>query len=76
MHCGFGYLGGDVPFGYAVGDDGALVEDPEQQRAIKWMKQLRAKGQSLRAIQARLAVQGVNIVVSTIVNVLAAEARA
>jgi hypothetical protein len=70
------FLGGTVPFGYAIGDEGELVEVPEQQRAIKRMKQLRARKLSLRKIQAKLAEQGVNIAVATIVNALAAEARA
>jgi hypothetical protein len=65
-----------VPYGYAVGDGGELVEVPEQQRAIKRIKQLRAKKLSLRKIQAKLAEQGVNIAVATIVNALATEAQA
>ena len=69
------FLGGTVPFGYAIGEAGELVEVPEQQRAIKRMKQLRAKNLSLRKIQAKLAEHGVNVAVATIVNALAAEAR-
>jgi hypothetical protein len=53
-----------------------LVEMPEHQRGIKRMKQLWDKKLSLRKIQAKLAEPGVNIAVATIVNALAAEARA
>jgi putative DNA-invertase from lambdoid prophage Rac len=44
------YLGGTVPFGYAVGEAGDLVELPEQQAAIKRMIKLRRAGRSLRSI--------------------------
>jgi putative DNA-invertase from lambdoid prophage Rac len=52
------YLGGSVPYGWQVGENGALVPVPEQQRAIKRMVQLREKGLALRAIQAKLAERG------------------
>lgn len=52
------YLGGTVPWGWRVGDAGELVPVPEQQRAIRRMRELRAKGLSFRAIQARLAKRG------------------
>src|SRR4051794_18356427 len=55
------YLGGIVPFGWWVGDDGDLVEVPEQQAAIKQARKLRAKGLSLRAISAALAEKGIRI---------------
>jgi hypothetical protein len=32
------------------GEDGALIEDPEQQKAIQAMRRMRAKGLTLRAI--------------------------
>jgi DNA invertase Pin-like site-specific DNA recombinase len=72
------FLGGTVPFGYTVGNAGELVEVPEQQRAIKRMRQLRARNLSLRKIQAKLVDEGLveKIAVATIVNALAAEARA
>jgi len=44
-----------------VGDDGDLVEVPEQQVAMKRAKRLRAKGLSLRAISAALAEKGVRL---------------
>jgi putative DNA-invertase from lambdoid prophage Rac len=43
------YLGGSVPFGYRVEGE-ALVEVPEQQAAIRTMRDLREQGKSLRAI--------------------------
>jgi putative DNA-invertase from lambdoid prophage Rac len=44
------YLGDIVPFGYTVNDDGALVEDAQQQAAIREMIVLKDKGKSLRTI--------------------------
>ena len=38
------FLGGTAPFGYRKGDTGELVPVPEQQRAIRKMQRLRAKG--------------------------------
>jgi DNA invertase Pin-like site-specific DNA recombinase len=55
------YLGGLVPFGWRVGDDGAMVEVPAQQRALTRMKKLRAEGLSFRAIEAELAKAGHHI---------------
>ncbi|NIE81769.1 recombinase family protein [Asaia sp. As-1742] len=48
------YLGGKVPYGYAVAEDGALAEVPEQQSVIALAKALRAEGKALRAIQTQL----------------------
>lgn len=51
---------GEVPFGFAVADDGvALVEDPAEQEAIALVNDLRAGGMSIRAIAAELAARGV-----------------
>ena len=55
------FLGGTAPFGWRVGDEGELVEIPEQQAAIRRMQALRAEGKSLRAIAAALATEGVKI---------------
>src|SRR4051812_13082101 len=55
------YLGGKIPFGWRVGEDGELVQVPEQQRAIKQARKLRAKGLSLRAISAALATNGIRL---------------
>jgi putative DNA-invertase from lambdoid prophage Rac len=53
------YLGGIVPFGWQLGEDGALRENPDQQRAIQRIRELRRNGLSLRAISAAIAVEGV-----------------
>src|SRR3979411_3072581 len=44
------YLGGTVPFGWALAEDGELIEDASQQAAIARMKAMRDAGQSLRGI--------------------------
>jgi putative DNA-invertase from lambdoid prophage Rac len=53
------YLGGIIPFGWEIGEDGALIEVTEQQRAIQRIVELRRKGLSLRAISASIAADGV-----------------
>lgn len=52
------FLGGRRPFGYAVGEDGALHEDPAEQAAIRKAKRLRKSGKSLRAIAETLRADG------------------
>src|SRR5271170_5245242 len=51
------YLDGIVPFGFRVGDDGALVPDAAEQALIAHARALRADGATLRAIQAVLEAQ-------------------
>ena len=36
------YLGGDRPFGWRIGEDGALIEDENEQRAFAEMRTLRS----------------------------------
>jgi DNA invertase Pin-like site-specific DNA recombinase len=48
------YLGGTVPFGFRLDDNGALEEDSEQQRALAVARDLHGKGTSLRKISAHL----------------------
>jgi putative DNA-invertase from lambdoid prophage Rac len=55
------YLGGKPPFGWRVGTAGELVPVPEQQAALKRMRQLRAKGLALRSIATEMAAAGVQI---------------
>lgn len=55
------YLGGIVPFGWQLADGGALIEDPNQQRAIQCICELRRNGLSLRAISAAIAADGVKL---------------
>ncbi len=50
------YLGGYVPFGHRV-KDGALVEVPEEQVAIRTMVTMRAKKLSLRVIADEIRVR-------------------
>jgi putative DNA-invertase from lambdoid prophage Rac len=52
------YLGGKVPFGFRVGDEGALVPDAAQQAAIDTVHRLRAEGTPMRAILATLDADG------------------
>ena len=44
------YLGGPAPFGYAVGSDGQLVEEPAEQAALRTLRELAEAGASLRQI--------------------------
>jgi putative DNA-invertase from lambdoid prophage Rac len=69
------YLGGTVPFGWRRGEDGALVEDAEQQKAIQAMKRMRAKGLTLRAIADKLAASGVALSHMGVKKVLVAAER-
>ncbi len=54
------FLGGTVPFGYRLGDDGERVPEAEQE-AIREMVELRAQGRSLRAIAASVQAKGLKI---------------
>ena len=65
------YLGGIVPFGWRIGEDGTLVEVLEQQRAIQRIVELRHNGLSLRAISASIAADGVKLSHEGVKNVLA-----
>jgi putative DNA-invertase from lambdoid prophage Rac len=51
------YLGGIVPFGFTVGEDGSLVPDEAEQALIAHARILRTDGATLRAIRAVLATQ-------------------
>ena len=65
------YLGGIVPFGWRVTEDGALVEDPDEQRAVQRIVQLRRDGLSLRAISTAISAEGVRLSHEGVKNVLA-----
>jgi putative DNA-invertase from lambdoid prophage Rac len=52
------YLGGKVPFGFRVGEDGALVPDAGQQAAMEKAQRMRAEKVPMRAILASLAADG------------------
>lgn len=66
------YLGGFVPFGLKVGDEGELAPDPVAQAAIATMVEARAAGQSLRQC-AELVLQrhGLEVSHMTVKRVLA-----
>src|SRR5262249_10715632 len=66
------YLGGNTPFGWTVGHDGALVEDPAQQTAIAKMVGLRRAGHGLRAIAAAMKTQGHDLSHVTVQKILRA----
>lgn len=55
------YLGGTVPFGWTLDEEGELVADKSQQAAIARMVALREAGQSLRAIADTMKAEGVNL---------------
>lgn len=56
------YLGGKVPFGYRVGESGALVEHETEQKAVTLIRTMKAEGKSLRKIAE--AVQGTGVSIS------------
>jgi DNA invertase Pin-like site-specific DNA recombinase len=64
------YLGGKPPFGFRVGEDGALVPDPTQQAAIAQMRTMRAAGAPLRTIADALANEGVPVSFRGVKNIL------
>jgi DNA invertase Pin-like site-specific DNA recombinase len=66
------YLGGIVPFGWQIGDGGALVEVADQQRAIQRILELRRNGVSLRSISTTLVKEGIKLSHEGVKNVLAA----
>ena len=70
------YLGGSVPFGRRVTEDGALAEDTDQHRAIERIVQLRREGLSLRAISAIMCGEGVKLSHEGVKNVLASACAA
>jgi DNA invertase Pin-like site-specific DNA recombinase len=49
--------GGDVPYGYGL-EDGRLVPDAGEQKAIALIRELHAAGASLREIAGRLEAEG------------------
>jgi DNA invertase Pin-like site-specific DNA recombinase len=69
------YLGGKLPFGWRVGEEGALVEVPAQQAAIGRMQRMRAQGMALRAIAERMNKDGHELSHQGVKKVLAAAER-
>jgi DNA invertase Pin-like site-specific DNA recombinase len=70
------YLGGIIPFGWQRAEDGSLVEDSVQQRAVQRILELRRDGLSLRAISAAIAAEGIKLSHEGVKNVLAGAGRA
>jgi putative DNA-invertase from lambdoid prophage Rac len=64
------YLGGKVPFGFRVGDDGDLVEDAAEQEAIRAAHQMRGDGATMRTIQAAVEAQGHRLSLGAIHRIL------
>jgi putative DNA-invertase from lambdoid prophage Rac len=61
------FLGGTVPFGWKIGEDGGLTEIPEQQAAIQQVVDLRRQGLSLRAISAKIGGTVSHVTVKSII---------
>jgi DNA invertase Pin-like site-specific DNA recombinase len=55
------HLGGKLPFGWQLSEDRTLVPMPEQQAALRQMRDLRDKGASLREIARQITAQGIRI---------------
>jgi DNA invertase Pin-like site-specific DNA recombinase len=53
-----GYIGGQVPMGYQLEDDGSLAPDAAEVRAVERMKELRASGATLQSICETLTAEG------------------
>src|SRR3954470_9538495 len=52
------FLGGTVPFGYRLSEDGELIPHKGEQEAIKEARTMRANGSSLRTIAEALQAKG------------------
>jgi DNA invertase Pin-like site-specific DNA recombinase len=62
------FLGGTAPFGWQVGEDGGLIEVPEQQAVIQKLVKLRREGLSLRAIAAKIGGTVSHVTVKNILS--------
>jgi putative DNA-invertase from lambdoid prophage Rac len=71
------FLGGTVPFGMAVDDDGSLVPNPTAQAAIATMRGARAAGSSLRQCAEMVRDRhGIEVSHMTVKRVLGADRTA
>jgi DNA invertase Pin-like site-specific DNA recombinase len=66
------FLGGTQPFGFRRGGGGDLVPHEGEQKAIRQMRRLRAKGTSLRAIAEAVQAKGHKISHEGVARVLRA----
>lgn len=64
---GKGEWAGRVPYGFLIGEDGKLEENPEEIKTIQKAKRMKRQGVSLRAISERLGLS--KSVVQRVVNV-------
>jgi putative DNA-invertase from lambdoid prophage Rac len=53
-----GFIGGAVPFGWALGSNGDLIEEPNEQRKIGMARDYQKKGYSWRRIARLLSQSG------------------
>lgn len=65
------YLGGTIPFGFAVEGEGSLIEVEGEQAAIREMLELRAGGASLRAIAGAMRAHGFRMSHNRVADILA-----
>jgi putative DNA-invertase from lambdoid prophage Rac len=71
------FLGGTVPFGMELAEDGSLVPDPVAQAAIATMAQARAAGRSLRQCAEMVRDRhGIEVSHMTVKRVLGADRTA
>jgi DNA invertase Pin-like site-specific DNA recombinase len=65
------FLGGSVPFGFRVDDEGALVVDEVQQKAIQTMIKLKLDGYTLRGIAGHMEQhEGIKISHETVSQII------
>jgi Site-specific recombinases, DNA invertase Pin homologs len=55
------FLGGNRPFGWQVGADGALEPLEEERKALRSMRRMQKAGKSLRTIAAEMQARGIAI---------------
>ncbi|OAN48319.1 recombinase family protein [Magnetospirillum moscoviense] len=70
------YLGGRIPFGWRVDEDGGLVEIAEQQAAILTMVAMKNEGLALRTIAERMTAQGFKLSHEGVKKIIASTLKA
>lgn len=68
------YLGGPIPYGWMLGEEGELVPKPDEQRAIARVLQLREDNHSLRQIDKILKQEGLRSSYATVRRIAQGEA--
>ena len=64
------YLGGSRPFGYMIHQNGRLIENPLEQKALKRILMLKKEGKSLRAISKEVSTPLVPVSFKTVQRLL------